>query len=78
MHTTSTVQHDLSRLGPGTVAVYNGCTDTTRHMNGIVANLHPSEGVWLFRFVLARHYIRACVHTNTFNPTWPIGTPCFF
>lgn len=53
MHTTSTVQHDLSRLGPGTVAVYNGCTDTTRHMNGIVANLHPSEGVWLFRFVSA-------------------------
>lgn len=59
MHTTSTVQHDLSRLGTGTVAVYNGCTDTTRHMNGIVANLHPSEGVWLFRSVLARGYLKA-------------------
>ena len=33
------------------VAVYNLCTDTTRHMNGIVTNMHPSEGVWLFRYV---------------------------
>jgi hypothetical protein len=49
VHTTSTVQHDLARMGADTVAVYNACTDTTRHMNGIVANLHPSEGVWLFR-----------------------------
>ena len=59
MHTTSTVQHDLSRLGPGTVAVYNGCTDTTRHMNGIVANLHPSEGVWLFRFAPHKEVYKA-------------------
>jgi hypothetical protein len=29
--------------------VYNLCTDTTRHMNGIVTNMHPGEGVWLFR-----------------------------
>ena len=36
------------------VAVYNLCTDTTRHMNGIVTNMHPSEGVWLFRYVCVR------------------------
>lgn len=49
VHTSDTVEHDLARLGPDQVAVYNLCTDTTRHMNGIVTNMHPSEGVWLFR-----------------------------
>jgi len=39
--------------------VYNGCTDTTRHMNGIVANLHPSEGVWLFRFAPHKEVYKA-------------------
>jgi hypothetical protein len=47
--TSDTLEHDMSCI-PGTrVAVHNMCTDTTRHMNGIVANMHPSEGVWLFR-----------------------------
>ena len=49
VHTSSTVQHDLAALDHDTVAVYNACADTTRHMNGVVANLHPTEGVWLFR-----------------------------
>ena len=39
---------------PWQVGVYNLCTDTTRHMNGIVTNMHPSEGVWLFRWPLLR------------------------
>jgi hypothetical protein len=43
------VEHDILPLGDGEVAVYNLCTDTTRHMNGVVTNMHPSEGVWLFR-----------------------------
>ena len=47
--TSDTMEHDILPYGAGEVAVYNMCTDTTRHMNGIVTNMHPSEGVWLFR-----------------------------
>ena len=48
--TSDTVEHDILRHRNGEeVAVYNLCTDTTRHMNGIVVNMHPSEGVWMFR-----------------------------
>lgn len=47
--TSDTVEHDITRVGPDEVGVYNLCTDTTRHLNGIVTNMHPSEGVWLFR-----------------------------
>ena len=43
------MEHDILPHGDGQVAVYNLCTDTTRHMNGIVTNMHPGEGVWLFR-----------------------------
>ena len=49
--TSDTVEHDILPLGSDQVAVYNLCTDTTRHMNGVVTNMHPSEGVWLFRCV---------------------------
>lgn len=50
MFTSDTVEHDVLPFAGGEeVAVYNLCTDTTRHMNGIVTNMHPSEGVWLFR-----------------------------
>lgn len=47
--TSDTVEHDILSHGTDEVAVYNACTDTTRHMNGVVTNMHPSEGVWLFR-----------------------------
>ena len=47
--TSDTVEHDILQHGHEEVAVYNLCMDTTRHMNGIVTNMHPSEGVWLFR-----------------------------
>ena len=50
MATSDTLEHDIVRISEDQVAVYNLCTDTTRHMNGIVANMHPSEGVWLFRW----------------------------
>ena len=49
--TSDTVEHDVARVGSDEVGVYNLCTDTTRHLNGIVTNMHPSEGVWLFRCV---------------------------
>ena len=53
--TSDTVEHDILPLGGTEVAVYNLCTDTTRHMNGVVTNMHPSEGVWLFRYYKSHH-----------------------
>ena len=47
--TSETLEHDISKLADGRVAVYNLCADTTRNMNGVVCNMHPSEGLWLFR-----------------------------
>ena len=47
--TSESVEHDLGKIG-ARVSVYNGCVDTTaRNLNGIVCNMHPSEGLWLFR-----------------------------
>ena len=47
--TSESVEHDLGRIG-SRVAVYNSCVDTTtKNLNGIVCNMHPSEGIWLFR-----------------------------
>ena len=48
--TSETLEHDIADMGDGRVAVYNLCADTTRrNANGFVCNMHPSEGVWLFR-----------------------------
>lgn len=47
--TTDTVEHDISRIGQQGVAVYNLSTDTTRITNGILCQMHPAEGYWLFR-----------------------------
>ena len=32
-----------------TVEFYSACTDTTAVQNGIVARMHESEGLWIFR-----------------------------
>jgi hypothetical protein len=62
--TSDTVEHDITRISPEEVAVFNMCTDTTRHMNGVVTNMHPSEGVWLFRSShLAFHASRMSTHS---------------
>lgn len=47
--TTDTVEHDLARIGKETVAVYNLSADTTRLTNGLLCQMHPAEGYWLFR-----------------------------
>lgn len=46
---TDTLEHDLSCTEDDRVTVFNACADTTRHINGVVCCMHPSEGVWLFR-----------------------------
>jgi len=47
--TIDTVEHDLSKSSPQSVAVYNLCADTTRITNGLLCQMHPAEGYWLFR-----------------------------
>lgn len=47
--TTDTLEHDLCPFSNNRIAVYNSCMDTTRNMNGMLCNMHPSEGVWLFK-----------------------------
>ena len=47
--TTDTVEHDLVRLNTHTVAVHNLAVDSTRITNGILCQMHPAEGYWLFR-----------------------------
>lgn len=47
--TTDTVEHDISKRDANTVSVHNLCVDTTRVTNGILCQMHPSEGYWLFR-----------------------------
>lgn len=46
--TTDTLEHDIAKK-LDKICVYNGCIDTTKNMNGILCNMHPSEGVWLFK-----------------------------
>lgn len=44
-----TLEHDVASQGGDSVSVFNGCCDTTRPFNGILARMHPAEGFWLFR-----------------------------
>lgn len=77
MLTSDTVEHDILPFAGGDeVAVYNLCTDTTRHMNGVVTNMHPSEGVWLFRYVLDPQHapVRVCLAIQV-QPSTPCSTP---
>jgi len=46
---TDTVEHDICRLQNNRTAVHNLAVDTTRLTNGILVQMHPSEGYWLFR-----------------------------
>lgn len=47
--TTETLIHDMGKMTNGQIAVYNNCIDTTKNINGILCNMHPTEGVWLFK-----------------------------
>jgi hypothetical protein len=47
--TTDTIENDVARRDTRTVVVHNNAVDTTRITNGILCQMHPSEGVWLFR-----------------------------
>jgi hypothetical protein len=47
--TTDTVDNDMTRRDGKFVTIHNACVDTTRITNGILCQMHPAEGVWLFR-----------------------------
>ena len=47
--TVDTIEHDMARRDGRTVSVMNAAVDTTRVTNGIICQMHPSEGYWLFR-----------------------------
>lgn len=47
--TTDTIEHDVTKRDSKTVSVHNMCVDTTRVTNGILCQMHPSEGYWMFR-----------------------------
>jgi hypothetical protein len=39
----------LEQAPDDTVEFYSACTDTTAVQNGIIAKMHESEGLWIFR-----------------------------
>ena len=47
--TVDTIEHDIARKGSRSVTVHNAAVDTTKLTNGILCQMHPSEGFWLFR-----------------------------
>ena len=46
---TDTVEHDMTKRDGCFVTIHNSAVDTTRITNGILCQMHPAEGVWLFR-----------------------------
>jgi hypothetical protein len=48
-YTTETIHSDMFIQKNGMVTVLNKCVDTTTSNNGILYNMHASEGVWLFK-----------------------------
>jgi hypothetical protein len=47
--TTETMHSDMFIQKNGMVTVLNKCVDTMSSKNGILYNMHASEGVWLFK-----------------------------
>lgn len=46
---TDTLYNNISRLRGGHIAVFSDCVDTTNSNNGIINNMHPGEGLWVFK-----------------------------
>ena len=47
--TVETLEHDVVRRDAQTVVVHNLAVDSTRITNGTLCQMHPSEGLWLFK-----------------------------
>lgn len=46
--TTDTVEHDIA-ASRDNVTLYNACCDTMTQNNGVICQMNPSEGFWLFK-----------------------------
>jgi len=46
--TADTIEHDIT-LRDGRVLMHNACCDTTALQNGVLCQMNPAEGYWLFR-----------------------------
>jgi hypothetical protein len=49
VHTTDTMDHNISETDDGRIALFNECCDSTSVSNGILCRQHPTEGVWIFQ-----------------------------
>ena len=47
--TTVTWHSDMSLHGSGEISLFNNCVNTNKSCNGVMLNMHPDEGVWLFK-----------------------------
>jgi hypothetical protein len=48
--TTETLYNSIEYLpNSNEIALYNNCCNPLKSRNGILCNMHPSEGVWIFR-----------------------------
>jgi len=75
MPTTDTLEHDISGFSGNRIAVYNGCMDTTKNINGILCNMHPSEGVWLFKGAHKASCFGSMFGSHEVCGTFPINSP---
>jgi hypothetical protein len=46
--TADTIEHDIT-VRDGRVILQNSCTDTTTLQNGVLCQMNPAEGYWLFK-----------------------------
>jgi hypothetical protein len=49
IHTTDTLDHNISETDDGRIALFNECCDSTSTANGILCKQHPTEGIWIFQ-----------------------------
>lgn len=84
--TTDTIEYDITNKG-NNVYLYNCCTDTASQHNGILCQMNPSEGYWLFKgnprsssraTSFGTVYSNACevfpTRSSLYLPTY--GSPC--
>jgi hypothetical protein len=73
--TTDTVFHDIMPMSNNKIGIYNTCVDTTKNMNGILCNMHPSEGVWLFKGAYRGQGYGSMFGTQDVCGVFPVNAP---
>lgn len=73
--TAETLEHDFGTMSDGNMALYNGCIDTTKKMNGMLCNMHPSEGVLLFKGSPKASCYGTMYGTHSVCGAFPVNAP---